>query len=201
MSGREHNITALLQAWGNGDPGALEKLTPLVYDELHRIASVQFARETEDHTLQPTAVVNELFLDLMDRRRVQWDDRSQFFGFAARQMRRILVDHARRQKASKRGSGVRVLSLDEVPFLVEIHDDSLLRLDQALADLARFNPDGCRVVEMRFFTGLRYEEIAQVLGVSASTVRNKWKAAKTWLYRELRGSRGETEGGEEGDRR
>lgn len=181
----EADITALLQSWEDGAPGALERLTPLVYDELHRIASRQFAREARNHTLQPTAVVHELFLDLMDRRQVRWQDRSHFFGFAARQMRRILVDHARRRKAGKRGGGAPIVSLEELPFVVDMTEDSLLRLDEALADLARFNPEGSRVVEMRFFGGLTHEEVARVLGVSVTTARNKWRAAKTWLHREL----------------
>lgn len=189
---READITALLHAWEDGAPGALDELTPLVYDELRRIAGRQLAREARGHTLQPTAVVHELFLDLMDRRRVHWQDRAQFFGFAARQMRRILVDHARRQKAGKRGGGARVVSLEDLPFVVELSDEALLRVDEALADLAKFNPEGARVVEMRFFGGLSHEEIAGVLGVSVTTARNKWRAAKTWLHRELGASAAET---------
>ncbi len=186
MSGRENDITALLLAWSDGDPEALEKLTPLVYDELHSIARVQFAREGEDHTLQPTAVVHELFLHLVDRRRVQWEDRFHFFGFAAQQMRRILVSHARRHKASKRGGGARTVSVEDVPFLVDMTDEQLIRVDAALTDLARFNPEGSRVVEMRFFAGMTHAEIGKILGVSASTVRNKWQVARSWLYRELK---------------
>lgn len=181
----EADITALLHSWEVGVPDALEQLTPLVYDELHRIASLQFSREARNHTLQPTAVVHELFLDLMGRRRVRWEDRSHFFGFAARQMRRILVDHARRRKARKRGGGVPVVSLDELPVVADLSEDDLLDLDDVLAELARFNPEGCRVVEMRFFGGLTHEEVARVLGVSVTTARNKWRSAKSWLQREL----------------
>lgn len=189
MSGSEHDVTELLYAWSSGDPEALEKLTPLVYDELRRIACHQFAREPEDHTLQPTAVVHELFLDLMRRRRVQWEGRTHFFGFAAKQIRRILVDHARRQKAGKRGGGEQILSLEDNPLLAAMavkttHDD-LVRLDDALTELARFNPEGSRVVEMRFFAGLNYQEIGSVLGVSAATVRYRWQAARSWLHRQL----------------
>ena len=183
--GAEHDITGLLQAWGQGHPEALDRLTPLVYNELHRIASIQFARESEGHTLQPTAVVHELFMDLLGRRRVQWQDRSQFFGFAARQMRRILVDHARRNRAAKRGGPGRDLPLEDLSLGLSLTDEALLRLDAALSDLARFNPDGCRVVELSFFVGLTHEEIAQLMGTSTSTVRNKWRAARAWLHREL----------------
>ncbi len=186
MSRQEHDITALLHAWSDGDSQALDQLTPLVYDELHRIAAIQFSREAADHTLQPTAIVHELFLSLIDRRRVHWQDRSHFYGFAAQQMRRILVSHARKQKADKRGGGAAVFSLEEVLSPVAMTPEEVLRVDEALATLERFNPEGCRIVEMRFFGGLSRQEIADVLGVSPSTVRDKWTAARAWLHRELR---------------
>lgn len=187
------DITVLLHAWSDGKPDALERLTPLVYDQLQRIARGYFMRESQSHTLQPTAVVNELFLDLMNRRRVQWQDRAQFFGFAARQMRRILVDHARRRTAVKRGGDAIPISLDALAddgilLQADMSDNELLRLDIALEDLARFNPEGGRIVEMRFFAGLTHDEIAAVLNVSTSTVRYKWRAAKSWLHRALQPS-------------
>ena len=188
MPGQEHEITELLHAWSNGDPRALPKLTPRVYDELHRIASTQFVHEAAGHTLQPTAVVNELFLDLVHRRRVRWEDRAHFFGFAANQIRRILVSYARRRKAGKRGGGARDLPLDDLPFTSNLMPDEILRLDAALADLKRFNPEGGRIVEMWFFGGLTRAEIALALGVSPSTVRDRWQAARAWLRRELRNS-------------
>lgn len=188
MPRQEQDITALLHAWSRGEPKALDRLTPLIYDELRRIAEIQFAREAADHTLQPTAVVNELFLSLMDRRRVQWQDRSHFYGFAAQQMRRILVSHARKQKAGKRGDGAPVFSLDEVLSPAAMTPEEVIRVDEALADLERFNPEGCRIVEMRFFGGLSRQEIADILGISPSTVRDKWTAARAWLHRELRDS-------------
>ena len=181
------DITELLQAWGAGDRQALDDLFPLVYDELHRIARAQFAREPAGHTLQPTAVVSELYVELVACRRLRWVDRSHFFGFAAQQMRRILVAWARRRKAAKRGGSARDLSLDELPFLADLPDEELLRLDDALTELERFNPEGCRLVIWRFFGGLNHEEIARLLGVSRTTARNKWRAAKLWLRRELEG--------------
>ena len=185
---RDHDITKLLHDWSIGDPQALEKLAPLVYDELHQIAEIQFGREADGHTLQPTAVVSELFLSLMDRRRVQWQDRSHFYGFAANQMRRILVSHARKSKAGKRGGGAQVLSLENVFSPVDMTPEEIVRVDEALADLAKFNPEGSRIIEMRFFGGLSRQEMAEVLGVSPSTVRDKWTAARAWLHRELKKS-------------
>ena len=158
----------------------------MVYVELQRIARDQFSRESEGHTLQPTALVHEAFSRFLESRRVQWQNRDHFFGFAAHLMRRILVDHARKKKALKRGGDAQELSLSEVPALLELVDDDILRLHAVLEELEVFNPEGSEVVEMRFFGGLKYAEIAKLQGVSASTVRNRWQAAKLWLYRELR---------------
>ena len=187
----ETPITDLLQAWSDEGPQAWERLAPVVYQELQRIARDQFAAESEGHTLQPTALVNEVFLHFVERRQVQWRNRDQFFGFAAQVMRRILVDHARMKKAPKRGGDARNLSLaelspGELPVQLGLVDEEILRLHDALKDMECFSPECRRIVEMRFFGGLKYEEIAKILGVSASTVRNRWKTAKLWLYQELK---------------
>ncbi len=186
VSNSESDITTLLLDWGRGDQEALGQLMPLVFDELRRVAKVYFADERAGHTLQPTALVNEVFLRLMDRRQVSWENRAHFFGFAAQLMRRVLVDHARGRGAAKRGNHPPKASLDEALLLAETRDLDLLALDEALDDLARIDPQGSKVVEMRFFAGLTHEEVAEVLGVSPITARRQWNTAKLWLFRHLK---------------
>ncbi len=181
----DSDITRLLLDWSQGDRQALDQLMPLVFDELRRVARGYFVDERAGHTLQPTALVNEVFVRLVDRRKVTWANRNHFFGFAAQLMRRVLVDHARGHKAGKRGGGIPMASLDEALALAETRDLDLLALDAALDDLARIDPQGSRVVEMRFFAGLTHDEIADVLDISAITARRQWNTAKLWLFRHL----------------
>ena len=180
-------VTRLLRAWRQGDQDALERLIPLVYQELHRMAERYLRRERQGHTLQPTAVVNEAYLRLIGRRRVDWQDRAHFFAVAAQSMRRILVEHARHRDAKKRGGqGTRYL-LDTV-VITEPRAVDLIAMDNALVKLAALDLEQGRVVELRFFGGLTEGETAEVLGVSAPTVHRKWLLAKAFLHRELSGS-------------
>ncbi len=189
MSGTEsREMTSLLLAWSAGDGEALDRLMPMVTRELRRMAGAVFAHERSDHTLQPTALVNELYLRLAQRRKVRWQSRAQFFAFAAASMRRILVDHARAHRASKRGSGAAKLSLDEAIGVPRPQDVSLLALDDALGDLAELSPVQSRIVELRCFGGLSLEETATVLEISERSVSRHWTAARAWLFRELQGS-------------
>jgi RNA polymerase sigma factor (TIGR02999 family) len=181
------NVTELLRAWGNGDQTALEQLTPLVYEELHRIARYHMSRESEGHTLQTTALINEVYLRLVDFHDVRWQDRAHFFAVSAQLMRRILVDFARSRGRGKRGAGAVHLSLEEAPALSRQPDRDLVALDEALKTLASVDERKSKVVELRFFGGLSVEETAEVLSVSAHTVSRDWKFAKVWLLRELRG--------------
>jgi RNA polymerase sigma factor (TIGR02999 family) len=177
-------VTELLQAWGNGDEGALDRLTPLVYAELRRIARSYMRRERPGHTLQPTALVNEAFLRLVNVRQVAWQDRTHFFALSARLMRRILTDAARAHQSSKRGSGALIATLEEdSPAASPGHD--LVALDHALTSLAALDPRQSQVVELRFFGGLNAEQTANVLGVSSKTVMRDWQTAKVWLLREI----------------
>ncbi|HUJ22600.1 MAG TPA: sigma-70 family RNA polymerase sigma factor [Bryobacteraceae bacterium] len=178
-------LTQLLVEWGNGDHQALEKLTPLVYQELKRLASSYLRRERRDHTLESTALVHEAWLRLFDQRQVRWQNRAQFFGIAAEMIRRILIDHARSRQAAKRGDGALKLSLDEALGTPDRRDFDLMALDDALQDLAKLDPQQGRLVELRYFAGLSIEESAEVLGISPATVKREWTAAKAWLYREL----------------
>lgn len=181
-------VTNLLVAWGQGDKAALERLTPVVYKELRRLAQWHMKRERVGHTLQATALVNEAYLRLVDINQVQWQDRAHFFAMAARQMRRILIDAARKHRNEKRGGDVQKVSLSE-GLLVPDRAEELVALDDALEALARMDERRGRVVEMKFFGGLSVEEIAEVLNVSPDTVKRDWKLAKAWLARELRRSR------------
>lgn len=183
MNARKADVTELLRAWSDGDQQALDVLTPLVYGELRRLAHRYMKRERPDHSLQTTALVNEAYLRLVDCTRMQWTDRAHFFAVSSRLMRRILVDHARRNNV-KRGRGVRHVSLDET---IAVHEPAanLVALDEAMRALARRDPRKVQVVEMRFFSGLSVEETAEVLKVSPVTVRRDWSSAKIWLYREL----------------
>jgi RNA polymerase sigma-70 factor, ECF subfamily len=186
MANPQADVTQLLQEWSRGDASALEKIIPLVFEDLRDIAARMFRRECDGHTLQPTALVNEVYLRLMDQRKVHWANREQFFGVAALLMRRILVDYAKGRQAVKRGSGALKLPLDEAIGVPAIQDNfDMVGLDEALSRLAEFDERQSRIVEMRFFTGLSHEEIAEVLGISVTTVKREWKTARLWLFREL----------------
>ncbi|HWE52181.1 MAG TPA: sigma-70 family RNA polymerase sigma factor [Bryobacteraceae bacterium] len=178
-------ITALLQAWGGGDEKALERLTPLVYPELRRIARQHLRRENAGNTLQPTALVHEAYLRLMDSNLAQWRDRAHFFAVCAQMMRRILVCAARRRIAAKRGAGCVVVELNESIDGVPMRDDQMIVLDDSMDALARFDPRKAKVVELRFFGGLSVQETAEVLKTSEQTVLRDWRLARTWLAREM----------------
>lgn len=182
-----HEITQLLRAWSAGDPQALEKLTPLVYGELHRAAQRYIARERPNHTLQATALINEVYLRLVALQEVAWQDRAHFFAMCARLMRRILTDFARARHYLKRGGEARRISFDESLFLSEDASPDLVALDDALNRLADVDQRKSQVVELRFFGGLTAEETAKVLSVSEETVKRDWKLAKLWLLREMSG--------------
>jgi len=180
------DVTGLLSAWSKGDQGALEELTPIVYEELHRMARRYMGRERPGHSLQTTALVNEAYMRLVDYKRMQWQNRAHFFAVSAQLIRRILIEHARRRNL-KRGGGVRHISLDEAAVVGGKRTADLVALDDAMKALAQFDPRKERVVEMRFFGGLSVEETAEVLKVSPVTVMRDWSTAKAWLYRELGG--------------
>jgi RNA polymerase sigma-70 factor, ECF subfamily len=181
----EHEITELLQAWRHGDEYALERLTPQVYRELHRAAKSCMRRERDGHTLQTTALINELFLRLADLKEIDWQNRAHFFALCARQMRRILTDQARAHQSHKRGGGAQPVSLDAAPVVSSRPQPEVLALDGALNALAKVDSRKSQVVELRFFGGLSVEETAEVLKVSPDTVVRDWKLAKAWLLREL----------------
>jgi len=185
-----HEITRLLKEWANGAQSALDALTPLVYEELRRLAESYMRSESPGHTLQPTALVHEAFLRLVGRA-PDCDNRSQFYGVAAHLMRQILIDHARTRQAVKRGSRFVHLSLEEDLVVCHERDGDLLALDEALERLAALDPRKARVIEMRFFGGLSVQESAEVLNVSEVTVRRDWQFAKTWLLREISGGKGD----------
>jgi RNA polymerase sigma factor (TIGR02999 family) len=178
-------ITQLLQAWREGEQGALEKLIPVVYDELHRLAQRYMAHERPDHTLQTTALINEAYLRLVDSQEANFPDRAHFFAMCAQLMRRVLVDWARSRHSLKRGGDVRPMSLDEALVVSSERSGDLVALDHGLKALAALDPRKSQVVELRFFGGLSVEETAEVLKVSAETVMGDWKLAKMWLRREL----------------
>jgi len=180
-----HEITQLLVNWGNGDQAALDKLMPLVYKELHRLAHHYMRRERPGHTMQTTALVNEAYLKLVDQRNVDWQNRAHFFAISAQLMRRILVDQARSHAYAKRGGGARKVSLDEVAHLSLVKAAELVALDDALQGLAAIDPRQARVVELRFFGGLTIQETAEVLGLSSATIKSEWQTAKAWLYHQL----------------
>lgn len=179
------DVTALLSEWGRGNANALNELLPLVYTELRRMAARQLRAERSGHTLQPTALVHEVYLRLVDQRRVDWRDRAHFFGVAAKVMRRILVDHARRHRASKRGDGLATVSIDEAMEEAAPDRIPVLALDHALHRLAELDEGLGRIVELRAFGGLTMEEAAHVLKVSITTAKREWRTAKAWLTREL----------------
>src|SRR5918997_1157500 len=181
-------VTQILLNWRAGDEAAAARLMPLVYDELRRLGREYLRRERGDHTLQPTALVHEAYLRLVDDSRVNWQNRAHFYGIAAKLMRRILVDHARARNAAKRGGLVQKVPLDEARDLPPAPTNDLVALDGALEDLAKAYPRKSEVVELKFFGGLEAEEIAEVLQVSPKTVLRDWQFAKLWLCRELAGA-------------
>jgi RNA polymerase sigma factor (TIGR02999 family) len=181
-----HEITALLVAWGGGDQAALEKLTPLVYHELHRLAERYMKGERRDHTLQTTALVNEVYMRLIDWQNVEWQNRAHFFGVSAKLMRHILVKFARDRLAAKRGGDACEVSLAEAADMASTKNLDLVALDDALNTLAALAPRQSQIIELRFFGGLSLEETAEALNVSPATVRLDWSLAKAWLRRELK---------------
>jgi RNA polymerase sigma factor (TIGR02999 family) len=183
------NITDLLVSYGRGDKESLDKLMPVVYDELRRQAARYLRREQPGHTLQTTALIHEAYVRLVDQRNVQWQNRAHFFGIAAQMMRRILVDHARTKKRAKRGGSDIKVSLDDATVAVKGQDLDVVALDEALERMAEIDEQQSRVVELRFFSGLTVEETAEVMGISPATVKRDWSMAKAWLHRELSGDR------------
>ena len=186
------DVSSLLQAWSQGDQAARDELIPLVYGELRRRATAYLRRERPDHTLQPTALVHEVYLRLAGQTRTDWKNRAQFFGVAAQMMRRILVDHARAGKMAKRSGALVRVTLDERVGMQPSANIDVLALDEVLTRLAAFDARKCAVAELKFFAGLSIDEVAQVLDVSAATVEREWKAARAWLYAELTNGRHET---------
>lgn len=185
MSAAPEEVTGLLLALGNGDKEALDKLMPLVYGELHRLASRRLFRERPGCSLQTTALIHEAYLRLVDQRATRWQNRAHFFSIAARLMRRILVDHARARRYAKRGGAALRVSLAEAGGVAEVRAAEIVALDDALESLAELDPRKSRVVELRFFGGLSVVETAEALGVSPNTVLRDWGTAKAWLHREL----------------
>ena len=180
-----HEVTQLLKAWTTGDEQALEKLTPLVYEQLHRAAQHYMAGQRSGHILQATALVNEVYLQLIDCGQMNWQDRAHFFAMSAHLMRRILIDFARSRGSLKRGGGALQISLDEAPSVGSEPDPNLVALDDALKALAAVDERESKVVELRFFGGLSIKETAEVLKVSVETVQRDWRLAKMWLLREM----------------
>lgn len=184
----ETEVTRLLEAWRGGDEQAGEALMPLVYQELRKIAGGYLSIERQDHTLQPTALVHEAYLRLVDQKNVRWQSRSHFFAVAAKIIRRILVDHARRHRSAKRGGSRERVPLSEVADLAVERPDQLLALDHALDQLELIDPQRAAIVECRFFGGLTGRETAEAIGCSRATVNRQWRLAKAWLYREMSAS-------------
>jgi RNA polymerase sigma factor (TIGR02999 family) len=180
------DVTQLLVDWSHGDKDALERLMPLVYDELHRLARSYMRRERSDHTLQPTALVNEAYLRLIDQTRVQWRNRAHFFGVAAQLMRRVTLKHAERQNAAKRGRQAPDVPLEEAAVAGAATDEDLIALNEALEHLEELDERQGRIVELRFYGGLSTTEIGECLGISRATVDREWRLARAWLKRELK---------------
>ena len=180
------DITRLLQSWSGGNQEAVDSLIPLVYDELHKVAAQYLRKQQSGHTLQPTALVNEAYLKLIDISNVSWQDRAHFFAVASRTMRHILVDHARGRNRQKRGAGAQRVSLDEaISFSSEKNEVDVVLLDDAIKALAEIDDQQARIVELRFFGGLTVEETAVVLHVSPATVKREWRIAKAWLHNRI----------------
>ncbi|PWT87828.1 MAG: RNA polymerase subunit sigma-70 [Blastocatellia bacterium] len=184
----QHEITGLLEEWSGGNQAALDKLYPLVYEELRRLARSYMKREAKGHTLQTTALINEAYVRMVEQKNVHWQNRSHFFAISAQIMRRILVDHARRYLHLKRGGGAKKVSLDEAMIVASEKSEEVLMLDEALENLARLDPRRCQVVELRYFAGLDNKEIAAVLKISENTVMRDWNLARAWLYQQLAGA-------------
>jgi len=180
-----NEITKLLHGWQGGDGAALDALVPVVYKELRRLAHYELRKERPDHTLQSTALVHEAYFRLVGRDLPQWEGRTHFFAIAAQLMRQILVDYARRRRASKRGSGVCMLTLDDAMAMPQGKDVDVVAVDDALNTLAEVDPRQSRVVELRFFAGLSLEETSEVMGIATATVQRDWTAARAWLHREI----------------
>ena len=185
MQSAPTDVTQLLLEWNAGDQSALDRLAPLVYEELRRMAAQRLRRERADHTLQPTALVHEAWLRLVQTKRMSWQNRAHFLGVAAELMRRVLVDHARRRRAGLRGGGETRLALDEALGVSNQKEINLLALDDALTSLATLDPRQSRIVELKYFGGLEIEEIAEVVGISPATVKRDWQWARAWLQREI----------------
>ena len=182
---QQQNITQLLNDLSEGNNVAIEKLLPLVYDELRKISSKYLRDEYRQHTLQTTELVHEAYLKLIGDQKISWQNRAHFFGIAARTMRQILVDYARKRNAVKRGGGERKLTLDQTPLLSEVSDEKILALDEALKRLESIEERSSKIVELRYFSGLTIEETAEILQISPATVKRDWNFAKAWLYREI----------------
>ena len=182
----DEDVSLLLRAWSDGDQSALDKLTPIVYGELRRLAQHYMSRERTGHTLQATALVNEAYLRLVDYKRMRWENRAHFFAVSAQLMRRILVDHARRHNL-KRGAGVQHVALEDTAVIADDRSENMVALDDAMQALARIDSRKAQVVELRYFGGLSVEETAEVLKVSPVTVMRDWSTARAWLYREMSG--------------
>jgi len=182
----QQRVTDLLAQWSHGDDAALAELTPLVYDELRRVAHHYLSGERRDHTLQTTALVNEVYLRLADQTNPRWQNRAHFFAVAARAMRQILVSYARSQQAQKRGGGAFKVDLDEVALVSQEESKEIVDLHEALEQLSALDARKAQIVELKYFGGLNYDEIAEVLKISRITVRRYWEFAKVWLYTELR---------------
>ena len=185
MDAQKHELTQLLIDWNNGEQSAFDRLMPLIDEELRRLAHRYMSREREGHTLQTTALVNEAFVRLVNRKNVNWQNRAHFFGIAAQLMRTILVDHARSHACVKRGGGAFKLELDDALVVSQEKASEVIALDDALKELARLDPQQSRIVELRFFGGLTVEETAEVLHLSPATIKREWSTAKAWLYHEL----------------
>jgi RNA polymerase sigma factor (TIGR02999 family) len=186
MTASPKEVTELLIGWSNGDQAALDKLLPLVHDELRRLAHQYMRRERRDHTLQTTALVNEVYLRLVDQKNASWQNRVQFFAVCAELMRRILVDYARRRQYAKREGEERKVSLEEAALVSKERATELIALDDALIGLEAIDARKSRIVELRYFGGMTIEETAEVLHISHATVEREWNTARAWLYRQLR---------------
>src|SRR2546425_10844606 len=180
-----HEVTELLIEWSNGDKAALDKLMPLIHEELRRLAHHYMSHERPGHTLQTSALVNEAYLRLVNRKKVHWQNRVHFFAIAAQLMRSILVDHARSHAYTKRGGGARKIALDEAMIVSQERAAEVVALDEPLKELANFDEQQSRIVELRFFGGLTIEETAEILALSPATIKREWSTARAWLYREL----------------
>ena len=186
MTLSQNQVTQLLLDWGNGDKAALDKLVPVVYQELRRLAAYYMRRERPGHTLQTSALVNEAYMRLVDYSQMRWQSRAHFFAVAAQAMRRILVEHARKRHFAKRGGGAVKVSFDEAAIVSQEQAADLVALDDALTSLEAMDERKARIVELRYIGGLNIEETAEVLAISPATVQREWRAAKAWLYREIK---------------